>query len=447
MKKDRNFSAKLEEKLMPMASKISSNIYLTSIRDGFAIIMPLLICGSMFMVISNFPIKAWMDLLRSITIHGNTIASYLGAASNATFSIMSIFAVMGIGYSYAHKLGLNAVFGGVVSLMAWFILMPFQFEFTPEGAQQALTVSGLSLDWLGSKGIFIGMICAFSSVALYRWAINRGWVIKMPEGVPPTVGVSFASLLPIGFSMIIFVLIRFLFTLTPYNNAFNFVYSLLQLPLQHIGGTLPAMILVYLFAHVLWFLGIHGTNITDSVFMPILYALSAQNLQRVEAGLVPQNIINVQFQNLFATFGGAGSTLSLLIVAVLIAKSERMKQTSRLSILPAIFNINEPVIYGLPIVLNPLLVVPFILVPTVNIILTYLSMSIGLVPITNGAIMPWTTPPVISGFLSCGWQGAVLQIVLIALGCVIYYPFIKTLDDNYTKTEQELASSKDQLHA
>ena len=436
------FSKKLEDKLLPVASKISSNIYLTSIRDGFATIMPLLICGSLFMVISNFPIDAWIKWLRATEINGNSLASYFNAASDATFSIMSIFAVLGIGYSYASKLKLNAIFGGIVAMMAWFLLMPFSFEFTPEGADKALKVTGLTLDWLGSKGIFIGMICAFSAVKLYKWAIDRGWVIKMPDGVPPTVGVSFASLLPIGFCMIIFVVIRFLFTLTPYGNAFNFVYSILQMPLQHIGGTLPAIIIVYLFAHILWFLGIHGTNITDSVFMPILYALSAQNLQNVQNGVAPTNIINVQFQNLFATFGGAGSTLSLLIVAVIVAKSARMKQTSRLSILPAVFNINEPVIYGLPIVLNPLLMAPFILVPTMNIIITYITMSIGLVPITNGALMPWTTPPIVSGFLSCGWQGAVLQFVLIGLGCLVYYPFVKALDDNYRKTELEVKETK-----
>ena len=225
-----------------------------------------------------------------------------------------------------------------------------------------------------------------------------------------------------------FVLIKFVFTLTPWENAFNFVYSVLQLPLQHIGGSLTAMVLVYLFAHALWFLGIHGTNITDSMFMPVLYALSAENLAKVSAGQLPENIINVQFQNLFATYGGAGSTLSLLIVAVMVAKSKRLKQLSKLSILPAVFGINEPVIYGLPIVLNPLLLVPFILVPTVNIIISYITMNIGLVPIPNGIIMPWTTPPVVSGFLSSNWQGALLQIVLIIIGCIIYYPFVVAVD-------------------
>lgn len=442
--KKQSFMDKLEEKLMPMAAKISGNAHLQSIRDGFALAMPLLIIGSMFMLISNFPIQSWMDLLRSTEVNGNTIASYFSAATNATFTIMSIFVVIGIGYSYGGKLKVNQIFSGIVSLVAWFILMPFSFEFTPEGSEEALTVNGLSFDWLGSKGVFIGIISAFLAVRIYKIIIDKGLVIKMPAGVPPTVGQSFAALLPAAFVMTAFVLIRFIFSLTPWDNAFNFVYSVLQLPLQHIGGTLTAMILVYLFAHILWFLGIHGTNITDSMFMPILYALSAENLAKVNAGQLPENIINVQFQNLFATYGGAGSTLSLLIVAVLIAKSKRLKQLSKLSILPAIFGINEPVIYGLPIVLNPLLMVPFILVPTINIIISYVTMNIGLVPIPNGVIMPWTTPPIVSGFLSSNWQGAVLQLFLIVLGCLIYYPFVVAIDKNNLIQEEELANESEE---
>lgn len=442
--KKQSFMDKLEEKLMPMAAKISGNAHLQSIRDGFALAMPLLIIGSIFMLISNFPIPSWMDLLRSTEINGNTIASYFSAATNATFTIMSIFVVIGIGYAYGGKLKVNQMFSGVVSLVAWFILMPFSFEFTPEGSEEALTVNGLSFDWLGSKGVFIGIISAFLAVRIYKTIIDKGLVIKMPAGVPPTVGQSFAALLPAAFVMTAFVLIRVIISLTPWDNAFNFVYSVLQLPLQHIGGTLTAMVLVYLFAHILWFLGIHGTNITDSMFAPILYALSAENLAKVNAGQLPENIINVQFQNLFATYGGAGSTLSLLIVAVLIAKSKRLKQLSKLSILPAIFGINEPVIYGLPIVLNPILMVPFILVPTINIIISYITMNIGLVPIPNGVIMPWTTPPIVSGFLSSNWQGAVLQIFLIALGCLIYYPFVVAIDKNNLIQEEELANESEE---
>ena len=140
---------------------------------------------------------------------------------------------------------------------------------------------------------------------------------------------------------------------------------------------------------------------------------------------------------MFATFGGGGSTLSLIIVMVIFCKSQRVKKLSQLSLVPSIFGINEPIIFGLPIVLNPILLIPFALVPTINIIISYFAMDWGIVPYTNGIQLPWTTPPIISGFLVSGWQASVLQALLIVLGMAIYYPFIKVLDDQYLRQEKE----------
>ena len=435
--KNGKFMDKLESKLMPVAKVISSNKYLIAIRDGFLVSMPLLVIGSMFMLVSNFPVQPWIDFLKSTTFHGSSIASYFSNVTNATFSIMAIFAVMGIGYNYAKQEKVSPIFGAASALVSWFILMPFTTSFKPEGAAKAFQVPCVPLDWVGSRGIFIGILCAIFSVKIYKWVEDKGWTIKMPKGVPPTVGQSFASLFPIGMVIVVFFLIRIIFTITPWDNAFDCIYTILQTPLQKVGDTLGAMLGVYLFAHILWFFGIHGTNITDSVFRPILYALSAENLAALQAGQKLPHIINTQFQDLFATYGGAGSTLSLLIAAYFFCKSKRIKELSKMSIVPGIFNINEPVIFGLPIVLNPAIAIPFICVPMVNIIISYVTMAIGLVPICNGVIMPWTTPAIISGFLSSGWQGAVLQAGLIALGVLLYYPFIKAIDKQYLKEEAE----------
>lgn len=431
------FMDKLESRLMPVAQVIGKNKYLISVRDGFLISMPLLVVGSMFMLISNFPIQSWINLLRNTTFNGVSIASYFSTVTNATFSIMAVFVVMGIGYNYAKQEKTNMIFGATVALLSWFILMPFTTAYTPEGASEAIQISSVPLEWVGSRGIFIGILCAFLSVKIYKWVEGRGWTIKMPNGVPPTVGQSFAALFPIGLVAVVFLIIHILFSFTPWGNAFNFIYKILQMPLQRAGDSLGAMVGVYLFAHVLWFFGIHGTNITDSIFRPILYTLSAENLAALEAGQKLPHIINTQFQDLFATYGGGGSTLSLLIAMLLFCKSKRIKELGKISITPGIFGINEPIIFGLPVVLNPTIAIPFILVPMVNIVISYITMAIGLVPICNGVIMPWTTPPIISGFLSSGWQGALLQLFLIALGVVMYYPFIKTMDKQYMKDEAE----------
>ena len=431
----KSFMDKLETKLMPIATAISKNKYLISIRDGFLISMPLLVVGSMFMLISNFPVQAWIDLLRSTKIGGLPISDYLSTVTSATFSIMAIFIVIGIGYNYAKKEKTNMIFGAAVAILSWFILMPFTTAFTPEGTKTVFQVPSIPLDWVGSKGIFIGIICAFVSVRIYKWVEDKGWTIKMPKGVPPTVGQSFSALFPIAGVVIIFFFIRIIFSLTPWGNAFDFVYKILQLPLQRVGDSLGAMTGVYFFAHVLWLFGIHGTNITGSVFNPILYSLSAENLQALQAGLPLPHIINQQFQDLFATYGGAGSTLSLLVAMFGFCKSKRIKELGKIAVVPAIFGINEPIIFGLPVVLNPLIAIPFILVPMINILISWITMRIGMVPICNGVIMPWTTPPIISGFLSSGWQGSLLQIFLIVLGIGIYLPFIKTMDKQYLLDE------------
>lgn len=435
----KNFMEKFEAKIMPFAQKISTNIYLTSIRDGFLISTPLLIIGSFFMLVSNFPIASWMEFMSNTMLNGNSLADYISTVTTATFSIMAVFIVMGIGYSFAKKKETNPIFGGAISLVSWFILMPFITEFTPEGSTEVFQVASIPLDWVGSKGIFIGMIAAFLSVSVFKWAENKGWVIKMPDGIPETVGASFAALFPAAIVIILFFVIRVAFTFTPWNNAFDCVFSLLQLPLQSIGDSLGAMLLIYLFAHILWMFGIHGTNITDSIFRPILLALSAENLIALGAGETLPHIINLQFQDLFATYGGAGSTLSLVIAMLIFCHSKRIKQLGKLAIFPSFFGINEPVIFGLPIVLNPIIAIPFIVVPLFNILVSYITMAVGLVPICNGIVMPWTTPPIISGFLSSGWQGALLQLILIVIGILIYYPFIKAMDRNYLEEEKHLA--------
>lgn len=431
---------KLESRLMPVAQIISKNKYLLSVRDGFLISMPLLVVGSFFMLIANFPIQPWIDLLKNTYISGESISSVLSVVTDATFSLMAVFVVMGIGYNYAKYEETNKIFGAAVALMSWFMLMPLTTSYIPEGAAQAYEVASVPLNWVGSKGVFVGILCSIFSVKIYKLIEKKGWVIRMPKGVPPTVGQSFAALLPAAIVAAAFLIIHIIFLFTPWGNAFDFIFNILQMPLQKVGDSLGAMLGVYFFAHILWLFGIHGTNITDSVFRPILYTLSAENLSALQAGLELPHIINVQFQDLFATYGGGGSTLSMLIVMFFFCKSKRINELGKLSIIPGIFGINEPIIFGLPVVLNPVIAIPFVIVPMFNIIISYVCMSIGIVPICNGIVMPWTTPPIISGFLSSGWQGALLQAVLIILGAIIYMPFVKSMDKNYIIEE---SGSKD----
>lgn len=432
---------KLEKILMPLAEAIGRNKYLMSIRDGFLISTPLLIAGSIFLLIANFPITAWTDWLKSVVVNqntGQTLAAFLEKPSDATFTIMAIFAIIGIAYSFAKHMKTNAIFGSAVAIMSWFLIMPYTVTGTVGGQEVSLT--GVPTGWLGAKGIFVGIICAFVSVHIYAWVERKGWTIKMPNGVPPTVVQSFAALIPATIVMIVFFFINLIFGYFG-TNVFTIIFQFLQTPLLNIGDTLGAMVIAYIFLHLFWFFGINGGSVVGAVFNPILQTLSVENLEFFKTGIGEGNIICQQFQDLFATFGGAGSTLSLIIAMLFFCKSKRITELGKLSLVPGIFGINEPIIFGLPIVLNPMMLVPFIVVPTVNIVISYFAMDFGLVPICSGINIPWTTPVIISGLLATNWVGALLQAGLLVLGVFIYMPFIKMMDKQYLMDE---AKAKDE---
>ncbi|MBS7132695.1 MAG: PTS sugar transporter subunit IIC [Clostridium sp.] len=426
---------KLESIFMPLAEKIGKNKYLISIRDGFLLTTPLLIIGSFFLLIANFPINNWTEFWARF--FGENWTAYMAKPTSATFDIMAILAVVGIAYSFSRELNVDKLSGAAVAVVSWFILMPYKVT------DGSVTLNGIPLDWVGSKGIFIGIITAFVSVHIYAWVIKKGWIIKMPKGVPPAVTQSFAALVPSAVVLGVFFLVNSLLALTPYDNAFNFIFKFLQQPLLVLGNTLGAVLVAMGFQHFFWFFGINGGSIVGSIMQPILTPLSMENLSAFQAGNPLPNVINQQFYDLFTTFGGAGSTLSMLIAMIIVCRSQRIKNLSKISVVPALFGINEPVIFGLPVVLNPTILIPFLLTPLINILISYFSIVSGLVPFTSGVSMPWTTPVIISGFLTTGWRGALLQLILVILGVFIYMPFVKMMDKQYKKEELQAIESSD----
>lgn len=453
---------KLEKILMPMAEAIGRNKYLIAIRDGFLVSTPLLIVGSIFLLLANFPIQAWTDFIANVQIGSSNLATLLSKQSDATFTIMAIFATMGIGYSFAKQLKTSGIFGAAVSLMSWFILMPYSITgsisamFDANGAAMEVvegakaTVTGVDLGWLGAKGIFMGIICGLVSVHVYAWVEKKGWVIKMPAGVPPTVVQSFAALIPAGIVMTMFFVINTIFVACG-TDAFTFIFTFLQTPLLGLGDTLGAMVIAYIFLHLFWFFGVNGGSVAGAVFNPILQTLALENLNLYrEVGVQGYtvangaHIISQQFQDLFATWGGCGSTLSLLIAMLLFCKSKRITELGKLALIPGFFGINEPIVFGLPIVLNPSIIIPFVLVPTINIVVSYAAMAIGLFPPCNGINIPWTMPIFFSGLLATNWVGAVFQVVMLIVGVFIYMPFIKSMDKQYLADEAAAAQAEEE---
>ena len=425
-----NFIDNLAEKLTPLAGKLGSNRYLAVLRDAFMLSFPLTMFGSIVVVLNNLPF--WSDDLKG------TLGGLFGNGQNATMSIMTIFVTFGIGYYLTRSYDEDGVFGGAVSLASYLILTPFSFT-TAEGAE----VSGaLSLDRLGAKGMFIGMLAAFIAAELYVRITKKGIVIKMPEGVPDAVARSFASLIPAISTLTVFLLLNALVSGVFTTNLHDVIYTVIQKPLVGLGSGLPATLLSLFFVQILWFFGLHGQIIVNSVMDPIWNTLALENLDAFKAGEALPHIITKPFMETFTVgLGGSGMTLMVVILMAFVMKSRQMKDIGRLAIGPGLFNVNEPVIFGLPIVLNASILIPWVLTPLIVTTINYFSMASGLVPAPTGVTVPWTVPLFFSGMMATNsLMGGLLQLIDVAIVGVMWYPFLKVVDKaNLALTFEEAA--------
>lgn len=413
------FLNKMEESLVPIAFKLDSNRYLSAIKSGFFGITSILIVGAMFLLLSSLPIEGYPEFMAGLM--GENWQSFFLVPNDMTLNMMNVFVMMGMSRSLARYYKVDDLGPMILTLVAFFIMTPLVVS--EEGA------SALPMADLGSTGVFLGMITAIVVSEIYRWIIQQGWVIKFPESVPSNVSTAFSALFPAFVVILFFNLIRVGFGMTDFGTANNFIFKVLQTPLLSMGRSLPAILFTIFLETLLWSFGIHGANVVGSVMNPIYLSLTAENAAAYAAGTALPNIINAQWRSLYAVLGGSGSTFGLVLAMLFFAKSTQYKTLGKLALGPGIFNINEPVVFGIPIVLNPIMIIPFILVPQISAALTYFVMAIGLVPYTNGVNLPWTIPPVIGGLLASGWQGAVWQVILIFVQLAVYFPFFRIVDN------------------
>ncbi|HLR92726.1 MAG TPA: PTS sugar transporter subunit IIC [Atopostipes sp.] len=419
----------LEEKMQPIMYTLNNNRYLKAIQAGFFGAMPVMVIGSIFLLFSNFPVPGYPELMASI--FGENWAVFFTTPFRVSMNILSIFIFLGVVKSLADYYKVDSLGAQVLALVGFLILTPTIAN--DEG------VLGISMTHLGSGGLFLAILTAVIAVEIYRWVIQRGWTIEMPDSVPAAVSRSFTSLIPGVFIFITFTVIHLLFSFTQFETAYNFIYQILQAPLNNIGGSLWGVSLAIFAEHFLWAFGIHGSSVVSAAVGPVFLSLTAENAEAFAAGATPPNIVTQQFLAIFVNIGGSGSTIGLVLLCLLFARSRQMKLLGQLSIGPGIFMINEPIIFGIPMVLNPVMMIPLILVPLIMGVVTYFVMAIGLVPLTNGANIPWTTPPIIGGFLLSGWQGAVYQVFQIFLSMALYYPFFRIEDNKATEVEAQEA--------
>ncbi|GMG79182.1 PTS cellobiose transporter subunit IIC [Bacillus safensis] len=427
---------KISAILVPIAGRLNNNRYLGVLRDAFMLAFPLTIFGSIMVVLMNLP---FLDRIMSKTVLEG-VQSALNIAPSATISIMSVFVVFGIGYYLSKSYDVEAVFGGVIALASFLLLTPFLLE--QEGGA---TIAGvIPVDRLGAKGMFLGMITGFLSAEIYRYFVQKKFVINMPQGVPPAVSKSFAALIPATLTLTTFLLINIIITQGFKTNMHDLIYHAIQAPLVGLGsGIIPTLIAVF-FIQILWFFGLHGQIIINSVMDPIWNTLSIQNLESyTKTGEVP-NIISKQFIEIYTVgMGGTGMTLAVVFTILIFLKSKQLKQVAKLGLGPGLFNVNEPIIFGLPIVMNPLILIPWILAPMVITCITYFAMASGIVPPPTGVNIPWTVPIFISGMMATNsLAGGLLQLFNLMIVFVIWFPFLKFIDRMNVKNEKITTTEK-----
>jgi cellobiose PTS system EIIC component len=427
---------KLSKILIPIAGKLNNSRYLQVLRDAFMLAFPLTIFGSIAVVIANLP---FLDKVMSESSL-NTLREILNVAPNATMGVMTIFVVFGIGYYLSKSYEVEGIFGGAIALASFLILTPFVLNVEGKEAVQGV----IPLDRLGAKGMFLGMITAFVAAEIYRKVVQKNITIKMPAGVPPAVAKSFAALIPAVVTLTVFLVVNIIVTQLFNTNMHDVIYNAVQAPLVGLGsGIIPTLIAIFV-TQILWFFGLHGQIIINSVMDPIWNTLSLENLNAyTKTGEIP-HVISKQFIEVYTVgMGGTGMTLAVIFAMLFFMKSKQMKQVAKLGIGPGIFNVNEPIIFGLPVVMNPLIMVPWIIAPMVVTFVTYLAMSSGLVPPPTGVAVPWTVPIFINGIMATNsLAGGILQLVNFTIVLIIWFPFLKFIDRMNLQKEKEEETAK-----
>ena len=407
------------DKLSRFGDKVGNNIYLQAISQGGLSALPVIVVGSFASLFAGLPIHAWQNF-----IHQTGLAGGLGAVVNATTNLLGLLFTYGICKKLSEKMEIKAQITPILAAIVYVILLPVTVS--AEGG------AVLSFDYLGSKGMVVGILVSIITCKLYKFVIDKNITIKMPEGTPSYVSDSFLALIPafviIIFAMIVSMLVKF----TPYDNVFNMIYSILQIPLTALLGTsLFANSVLNILVQASWALGIHPGYLTGTVG-PIMFALDGANQAAYAAGQQVPNIIGMAFSYITTT---AVLYPAIAVSILLFAKSGRLRTVGKVAVAPAFFGISEPLIFGLPIVLNPLILIPWLIAPALNFFVGYVLVSTGLVARAAGVIV-FNVPMIFTGLLNGSYTISLMEIGLFMLDILLFFPFIKILDKKYSAEEQ-----------
>lgn len=427
------------DKFSMFAAKFGNEIHLRSLRDAFVTIMPLYILAGIAVLLNNtvFPWVLSGDVLSTVQYWGTVLI-------NGTLNVSGLLVAAMIGYSLAsNRQYKNPIAAALIAVATLVVMMPNTVSVTPDGAEAAVAVSGiLPFSNLGTGAMFAGIIIGLSATELFIALSNvKAFNINLGDNVPPAVGNSFSVLIPVVLTMSIFAIISTALMAVTGMNVINLITTFIQEPLRSVGCSLWGCIILYALGNLLWLFGIHQSVIYSSILEPLLIININENIAAALAGEAIPNIINVSQVTGFGLLGGSGSTICLIIATLLFGRNKVTKNLSKMALGPGIFNINEPVIFGYPIVYNITMAIPFVLVPTLGILISYIATSIGFM---NPCIsmVPWTTPVLVSGFLATGgdFRAVIVQALVLVIGVLVYAPFVK-INDRVLEKQAEMENA------
>ena len=425
---------KLQNVLLSISSKVETNKYLGSIKEAFTMFVPFIIVGS-FGSMLNILVSGANGLAQWVPWLSNLSPAFT-AINFVTISCMSLPIAFLIGHKLAEKENLPQLESGLIGLLSYLAVCPNTISTVVEGLKDPVVVNGLGAGVIGAQGLFVSMIMSMVAVKFFGLLTNiDAFKIKMPDSVPTGIARSFNILIPIFIIITAFSVGGCLFNTFTGNYLNVWIYNIIQLPLQALANTTGGILVLALVNQLFWFLGIHGGMVIEGVRGPLSAAGLAENISAVQAGGVATNILTRGFWTSFVVVGGGGITLSLLIAIFIFSKREDHKSIAKFSLIPGICGINEPVVFGLPLVLNPIFAIPFILNSVIAAFIAVVATNIGF--LTCGVLdCPPGLPVFVTGFISYGIHGIIVQAIILIVTFIIWVPFV-LMSNKQAKLEQK----------
>lgn len=422
----------LERIITPLTNYLGNNKSVNAITNGMMMTIPVTIGVTLFAILGNLPIKWWQNFINQAGLY-----THMQDMISATLSLLAVYMVVIIAYSYAKEEGMNGMIAGVIALGSFLCLMPMSITVGEEHIPAILT------KYLGSDGIFVAMFVGVLTSKLYCYLTRKNIGVKLPDSVPPMVS---DAINPVFISIIIFTIIffvRVIFGYTPYENIFNFVSQVVALPVKVIGSSVWSVIGIFTFMNLCWFFGLHPApiiNVWYSATAPLFTAAITAFASGAPISEIPY--LAFSLMHFAVVVGGTGNTLGLSI-NLLFAKSEQYKSLGKIGIVPNIFNINEPIVFGLPLVLNPIYFIPLVASSIVGGLIGIVFLKItGILSHFNPLIeLPWVTPAPFSAYVSGGWLLLLMTMLIIISQILLYYPFFKIGDKKALEAEQKEATN------